>query len=329
MSPKPMTNRSSMSSDFMGTVCCSSIPENACQVTGPPPESGSKAVEFKSSKSESSSVGATKTSPARFGSMTRSCPPIVNDRTMWVCGTISSEPLVLTNCPVSARSTTSVCELSSSKRMCFPFLSIRSTFAPSKRSWNSLGRPCLRMTFMALLPGRTSTSLKRRPTTSFSRSRRSTSISGSAGIRPPLVGRTHRFRVGEPLERLPRCVLLRFLLRAPIPNAVEIGVHVDVRGEALVVVRTRGRHPVGREASVIPDDDLLKRGLGVVAAADRDATLDLGLEQWNEDRARLVDPSVQVSRADESLERVGQQRRLLAPAGRFLALAELYVGPDP
>src|ERR687892_304375 len=91
------------------------------------------------------------------------------------------------------------------------------------------------MTFIALLPGRTSTSFIRLPTTSFSRSRRRTSSSGSAGIGTLL----------EPLKRASGRVLFRFLLGASRSLSVQLVVEVDVSGEALGVIRSGGRDAIG------------------------------------------------------------------------------------
>src|SRR5688500_7988915 len=114
------------------------------------------------------------------------------------------------------------------------------------------------MTFIEFVPGRTSTSLNRRPTTSFSRSRRSTSISGSSGIpRTPLVSYC------ETIQRLGSGLLLGLFLAASGPRAVELFVHEDVRDETLVVVGPRRRDSVRRQLAGVPDRDLLEGGLGV------------------------------------------------------------------
>src|SRR5690242_12665380 len=78
----------------------------------------------------------------------------------------------------------------------------------------------------------TSTDLIFFPTTSFSRSRRNTSTSGSSGMVAPLPVRF----VPQSRPRDPSRGLLRFLLRSAFALAVEAVVHVDGREEVLGVV---------------------------------------------------------------------------------------------
>src|SRR6476620_5350391 len=79
---------------------------------------------------------------------------------------------------------------------------------------------------MGLSPS-TSTDLILRPTMSFSRSRRSTSISGSSGILAPLL----QVRPGAPRGRL-----LGFLLRVPLARARRVAVEHHGREEPLGVI---------------------------------------------------------------------------------------------
>src|SRR5919106_6659267 len=116
------------------------------------------------------------------------------------------------------------------------------------------------MIFMAFEPGRTSTSRILRPTISFSRSRRTISTSGSAGI-----GSSSRY--GLPLRRLrhgyeglARRVLLRLLLRPAGARPPQTLAHVDLGGEPLVVIRSRGGHAVRRPPAAIANHLLLQRG---------------------------------------------------------------------
>src|SRR5690348_1444601 len=72
------------------------------------------------------------------------------------------------------------------------------------------------------------------PTTSFSRSRRKTSTSGSSGMVAPRPVSLTR----ESLTRDPRSGLLGLLLRSALALAVQTIVDVDVREEVLRVIRS-------------------------------------------------------------------------------------------
>src|SRR5918992_1927560 len=119
------------------------------------------------------------------------------------------------------------------------------------------------MIFIALLPGRTSASLMRRPTTSRSRSRRMTSSSTSAGISLPWPAGS------ESHQRLRGRVLLGLLLAAAGSRSVELFVDIDGCGEDLGVVGSGGNEPVSGALTTEANHDLLQSGLGVVAASGR------------------------------------------------------------
>src|ERR1700733_7042749 len=86
----------------------------------------------------------------------------------------------------------------------------------------------------------TSTDLIFLPTTSFSRSRRSTSTSGSSGTVAPLTGSL--FLQARPCD--PRGRLLGLLLRSALALAVAMLVHEDRREELLRVIRAFVAHDV-------------------------------------------------------------------------------------
>src|SRR6266550_892339 len=85
----------------------------------------------------------------------------------------------------------------------------------------------------------TSTDLILRPTMSFSRSRRNTSISGSSGTLAPLL----QVRPGAPRGRL-----LGFLLRVPLAHARRVPVEQHGREEPLGMVGPLVTYEVTRSA---------------------------------------------------------------------------------
>src|SRR5262252_2248593 len=108
----------------------------------------------------------------------------------------------------------------------------------------------------------TSTALIFLPTTSRSRSRRTTSTSGSSGISHPdtvpAVGRGADRLALQPFPRDPRRRLLRRLLRAPLPRAVLLVAKVHRSEEALGVVGTLVTNLVAGQLVALAGCELLQ-----------------------------------------------------------------------
>src|ERR687884_432921 len=87
------------------------------------------------------------------------------------------------------------------------------------------------------------------PTTSRSRSRRTTSTSGSSGIGPSVGMRTGRFArlVLQPCPRLACGRLFGGLLRAPLAGAVDRPAQLHLREELLRMVRPFVTDAVARQ----------------------------------------------------------------------------------
>src|SRR5579875_2088360 len=107
----------------------------------------------------------------------------------------------------------------------------------------------------------TSTVLTRLPVTSFSRSRRIVSTSGSSGTAGGLLERPGQRLPGGPGRRL-FGVLLRPALALPHGLAAD----VDDRRVPAGVVGPRSVHVVARELGHQPDDRLLQPGLVVLGS---------------------------------------------------------------
>src|SRR4051812_37223143 len=157
----------------------------------------------------------------------------------------------------------------------------------------------------------------RRPTASFSRSRRIVSTSGSSGIESLLGARL--------FERLPCQAsrrLLSLLLRPALAAAEPVITHAYGCEE-----------PLGMVGAVVDDlvlgkclegagRELLQPRLVVLAAGTGGGIGDpIAQQAQHEIRGRLP-PPVEIDGADHRLRGVGQDRRLLPSAGRVLALSE-------
>src|SRR3712207_4870288 len=115
------------------------------------------------------------------------------------------------------------------------YLPLRSTFVtlrPATRSVNSLRLPWRRIARIAFFAALTSTVLMRLPTTSFSRSRRITSTSGSS-TSSPFLRRGRPIGAGQRVERLPRGALLGLLLRPALAAPEGVRAQEDDGGELL------------------------------------------------------------------------------------------------
>src|SRR5918992_5094052 len=187
----------------------------------------------------SSSALVTNISPKVRGSMKRRSPPCWKVRTTWVCGSTTTLPLPRWNCPLIPKWVTKASPESRCSTTYLPRRSTLVSFRPSNREVKSFRLPCRRITRIALRELFTSAVLIRRPTTSFSRSRRITSTSGSST--GPLLCLDPVRHVVEGLARGP---LLGFLLRLADPRAHRLPVQEYRRGEFLLVVRTAFLEPV-------------------------------------------------------------------------------------
>ena len=110
----------------------------------------------------------------------------------------------------------------------------------------------------------------------------------------------------------------------PSPVAVLLAPHRHPGGEALGVVGAFGRHRVRRQLVEAAGGQLLEPGLEVVAAGTGRGLRHALAQQVHDQRRRVVPPPVEVDGADHRLHGVGQDRRLLPPAGRVLALAQAH-----
>src|SRR3954463_12208169 len=204
---------------------------------------------------------------------------------------------------------------------------------------------CLRCRYRRMLriPS-TSTPLIFLPTTSRSRSRRTTSTSGSSGIRAPHRRSCRGAVVGQSLARLPigspavlrtqlaprgsRRGLLGLLLRATLAGSVRYSPEHHGRVEALRVVGTLVVHVVARQLLEPLSGELLQARLVVVAARPARGLRDALAHETHDDVAGRGHPAVEVDGRDDRLHRVGEDRRLLPASGCVLALAEAQARPE-
>src|SRR5437588_8423159 len=219
--------------------------------------------------------------------------------------------------------TTSTSPWSRNSSRYLPFRSIFVIFRPASRSANSLRLAWRRMMRIAFRCGRTSTSLMRRPTTSFSRSRRTTSTSGSS-TQPSctLAGTSLAPLARQACVRLAGGPLLRLFLRPARPSPQLAPSEVDGRGELLLVVGPSLLDAILGEASEVLCGELLERRLVIAVALAADIGLDPRMEEALDHLARDVDPPVEIHRAEHRLHRVGEDARLVPSARELLASAE-------
>src|SRR3954451_3778728 len=191
---------------------------------------------------------------------------------------------------------------------------------------------------------RTSTSAMRRPVTHASRPRRTTSTSGSSGTSARGLGLAAAVGAasvadglaaggrGAGAQRPPRRrrrLLLGFLLAAAGAAAVGPAGDVHHGGEHLLVVGPGLADGVVGHAQRRGRRQLLQAGLPVEAGAQGGGLLDQGVEEPVHEPGGLVEPEVEVDRAQERLEGVGEDRVLVVAAGRLLAAAQPHEGPEP
>src|SRR3954452_23611077 len=155
----------------------------------------------------------------------------------------------------------------------------------------------------------TSTDLIFLPTTSRSRSRRTTSTSGSSGIShpdtfPPVGEGADRLAL-QPFPRDPRRRLFGRLLRPPFAGAVLL-VPQEHRGEEpFRVVGSFVAHLVLGKLIATLGRELLQPRLVVLSAGSDGLFAYAALEQSEHQPGCRVEPTVEVDRRDHGLHRVG------------------------
>src|SRR5262245_18995479 len=264
------------------------------------------------------STSVTNISPNVRGSMKRSWPPWVNVITTWVCLSVGSRAVLLrTSCPDMPRWITRTSSPSSRHSRYFPRRSTPVIFLPTRRLAN-----CLRLWWRrtARIPS-ASTFLTFFPTTSRSRSRRTTSTSGSSGIGFPLDP-DGRHLVLQPLPGFAGCTLLSGLLRPSLAAPVHADGELHGCEEPLRVIGALVTHLVARHLVEQTRRELLEPRLVVAAAGTGRLFANLSLQGAEHHAPRRVHPAVEVHGRDHRLHCVGEDRSLLTAAGGVLALAE-------
>src|SRR5581483_12161408 len=268
----------------------------------------------------SSSAVVTNISPKVLGSTNRRSPPWLKVSTTCVCGGSDCRLVPRRNCPLIPKWTTSTSPLSRWSSTYLPRRSALVILRPSSREVNSLRLPWRRITRIAFRVGRTSAAWTFRPTTSFSRSRRITSTSGSSTDPSPSA---LRGALGPQLQvALVRGLLLGLLLGVADPPSVRPAREEDRRGELLLVIRPALADPVLGERVQILRRELLKERLVVASHALLDVGDHEGAEQALDQPPGHVETEIEVDRAEHRLEGVSQDAGLVAPPGHLLSPAE-------
>src|SRR5919109_340496 len=332
MFPRPEMNAWSMSSAFSLALRRTSISPNCCQVKVC--SRGSMAMWSSSRTFPRSSGVAANSSPKVRGSTYRRSPPCWNRITTWVCWGGGVRLVPRRNRPLIPKWATSTLPSSSCSRMYLPFRSALAIFRPVRRSRNSRGVLCRRITRLVFLVRLTSTSPMRRPTTSFSRSLRRPSTSGSSinpATRPPAsrLSRSHGAPLGpEPVVRLAGGPLLRLLLRSPPPGPVGPAVQENGGREFLGVVRPPFLHPVLGHRPNVLGGQLLEAGLVVSVTLASGVGGHPGPEQPGDQLGARPQPPVQVRRSQDGLHGVREDGRLVPAAGQLLPPAQQELLPQ-
>src|SRR5918992_498211 len=318
MLPSPEMNCWSMSSGFSLVARFASAPENCCHVNID--SSGSMARWASSLTLPRSSSAVTNSSPNVRGSTNRRSPPVWKVTITWVWLSRGTRFVPRRNRPDIPKWTTSTLPSSRWSRMYLPFLSALMILWPTNRSRNSLGALCRRITRLVFFIRRTSTATIRRPTTSFSRSRRTTSTSGSSNLNLPRLrggALRHQPGIGQPGRSL-----LRLLLRSARPRPVRLAAEEDSGGEMLGMVRALPADPVLGHPTHVLGGQLLEPGLVVAVALAPDVSLHPWPEHPLDHLPGHVQAAIQVDGAQDCLHRVGQDRGLLPASGLLLALPQ-------
>src|SRR5581483_10246506 len=326
MLPSPAMNAWSMSNGLSFVVRESNSSRNFTHGMGS--STGSMPSDASSGTSFVNSSGAVmNTSPNVRGSTKRNCPPCVNVMTTCVCLTTSSFACARSSWPLMRRWNTSSSPVSSFSTRYFPRRSTPVIFAPS-----SLVTNCFFVWRRTVRVPVTCAVFTRLPTTSRSRPRRIVSTSGSSGI-GARVDR-HRavrdgLRLAHGVELLPQSLprrsrgrRFRLLLRPALAPPPQLAVHAHLRVEPLRVIRTLVAHRVPRQLGEVPSHELLQARLVVLTARTFARLADAVTEQVEHEPLRGRPPSREVDGAEHRFQRVGEDRRLLAPTRARLALPE-------
>src|SRR5680860_501588 len=186
----------------------------------------------------------------------------------------------------------------------------------------------------------TSTAVIVRPTTCRSRPSRTTSTSGSSGNSGFVVRQGRNRCLDFPVLRGDRAMgglgglLLGFLLRATGAVAVALLTHLNLCRERFLVVRAGVLDDVLRDSEGVLGGEFLETCLPVQAGAETSRSLHQRVKEQVHHVARCIEAAADVDRSDESLNRVGKDRGLVAtacghfPATEFDVLAETDRAPD-
>src|SRR4051794_1101532 len=244
-----------------------------------------------------------------------------------------------TSWPLIPRCARSASPVSSSIQRNLPRRATSRTTAPVSRAAKSTGPASCQRTTRGWS---TSTASTRAPITQRARPARTTSTSGSSGTggqtgsdRRGFVGRQEararavlRHGAPERPEGGGGGALLGLLLALAAALAADGGPHEDGGVEGLGVVRTLLGHHVLRDAEVQLCGELLQAGLPVQARAERGGRCQQRVDEAADEGGRDLDAVLDVDRADQRLDGVGEDRGLVPAAAALLALAEQEVVTD-
>src|ERR1700675_4951993 len=184
----------------------------------------------------------------------------------------------------------------------------------------------------------TSTDLIFLPTTSRSRSRRTTSTSGSSGIAAPhrrsrrgvVVRWSFAFAFGrlllgspialqaQPAPRRACCGLLGLLLGPTLARSVRLAPEQHRGKEPLGVIGTLVMHLIARKLVEPLRGQLLQARLVVITAGTTGRVGDALAQQTHDHGAGGFHPAVEVDGGDDRLHGIGEDRRLGPTTGRVL-----------
>src|SRR5579875_182217 len=206
---------------------------------------------------------------------------------------------------------TSTSPLSRVMRRYFPTRPTALIVRPSRRARKCFALWCRRTE----RPLATATARILRPTTSFARSWRSVSTSGSSGIAELWPGH-HRRR------------LLSFLLRSALPTSAANPTDVDLRHVPAVVIRPGANDDVTWHSFPTPSRQLLEAALVIELVRLRRRLFDPVREQPQHQGPRRFPAAVEVHGPDHRLQGVGENRHLGPTSRGLLALPEQQVGSE-
>src|SRR5699024_8207122 len=189
---------------------------------------------------------------------------------------------------------------------------------PSSAARNRSAPPAWRRMMRA---SSSSTSVIVRPRVRGARPRRTTSTSGSSGIRSAPRDEGLAALGEDPAHRVLRGGELGVLLRGAVAAGGDDPRHGDGGGVDLLVLETGLAERVG---DVLPlgGGDLLQPGLEVVAGLEELVRVQQRPQQVQHEAAGDVLPEREVDGADHRLGGVGEDRSFRAPAGEVLPAAQ-------